>query len=667
MPDSCSIPSNPDIAGIGVRIAIYIQIILSFVPAIWALWDGRVSEYGLDVADGFSTTNLFLAFAILISCMVQATTGGLASYHASIILNLSWINNTTVFVYFFLYVQHKAQGTTGIQPKMSAWIAHIVGKSKQILQVSEGQHLLIRLFHAIESAFVLGSKARRGPRSVPANSAFRGLSKRITLVFGSIHLTLMAVLGIWLWSNPRSFGVDLDSRCSVELAELAILMVPVPFGKEVLRVFSLVLYSLFIIPGLNLLLPVVVFLCIYCLVHARISIEPSLPRTTHVLQNSPAHSESPVSQALPNHPNPQRRESGLMYRLAKFRQVIPVCIGLGVLLATDAIIIANIELTLRRNRHKQDRLRADESEWGFGQILAMILIFIPLRDLGEAIVRRRHEIQTKLNEELNRAISRRDPPEVSRWCQAGADRQILENALDEAIIASQLQVSVKMITYSLGVELKWGAINSDEMTPLEVATSAEDWRLVQDLIRAGVDVNAQFAERDYGAALDAACAKDSCDLDVIRLLLDKGALPDAKVALLLDHGADLNYKDSGGYTPLHYACDSGFSECTELLVRKGARHDLRSDTLGDTALHSACRRGRANCVRVFLEANVGIDAWHLQNKDRDTAVVLARTSQRHDWKESEIARLFRIYGVIPVVEEYEPPSTTNSSIWAKLY
>ncbi|KAJ3519358.1 hypothetical protein NMY22_g13242 [Coprinellus aureogranulatus] len=307
MPDSCSIPSNPDIAGIGVRIAIYIQIILSFVPAIWALWDGRVSEYGLDVADGFSTTNLFLAFAILISCMVQATTGGLASYHAS-------------------------------------------------------QHLLIRLFHAIESAFVLGSKARRGPRSVPANSAFRGLSKHITLAFGSIHLTLMAVLGIWLWSNPRSFGVDLDSRCSVELAELAILMVPVPFGKEVLRVFSLVLYSLFIIPGLNLLLPVVVFLCIYCLVHARISIEPSLPRTTHVLQNSPAHSESPVSQALPNHPNPQRQESGLMYRLAKFRQVIPVCIGLGVLLATDAIIIANIELTLRRNRHKQDRLRADESE-----------------------------------------------------------------------------------------------------------------------------------------------------------------------------------------------------------------------------------------------------------------------------------------------------------------
>ncbi|KAJ7827077.1 hypothetical protein B0H13DRAFT_2120053 [Mycena leptocephala] len=39
----CQIPANPDISGIGVRIAIYAQKLLSFVPALWALWDGEVS------------------------------------------------------------------------------------------------------------------------------------------------------------------------------------------------------------------------------------------------------------------------------------------------------------------------------------------------------------------------------------------------------------------------------------------------------------------------------------------------------------------------------------------------------------------------------------------------------------------------------------------------
>ncbi|KAJ6523363.1 hypothetical protein B0H19DRAFT_908654, partial [Mycena capillaripes] len=115
----------PDIAGIGVRVAIYAQNLLSFVPAVWALCDGEVSDYELDSVETQSTTILITAFAILISAMVQATRR-LSGLHASIILDLSWMNNTNTFIYFLLYVQYKTQpGPQQIRPQFSAWMKHL--------------------------------------------------------------------------------------------------------------------------------------------------------------------------------------------------------------------------------------------------------------------------------------------------------------------------------------------------------------------------------------------------------------------------------------------------------------------------------------------------------------------------------------------------------------
>lgn len=141
MSSPCMIPSNPDIAGIGVRAALYVQNLLCFVPAIWAIWDGEVSDYELDSTDGYSTTNLFLAFAILISCIVEASTGGLANYHASIVLSISWMNNTSVFVYFLLYVQHEGQDPqfAGKRSDPVHWIKHIVRQVRGALQFPEGE------------------------------------------------------------------------------------------------------------------------------------------------------------------------------------------------------------------------------------------------------------------------------------------------------------------------------------------------------------------------------------------------------------------------------------------------------------------------------------------------------------------------------------------------
>jgi hypothetical protein len=126
---SCSIPANPDISGIGVRIAIYIQNFLSFIPAFWALMDKEVTSKELKTIEKQSTTILITAFAVLISAVVQIKTLGLSSFHSVIVLNLSWMNNTNTFIYFLLYIHYKShlnRGEERVQPRWDAWGAHIM-------------------------------------------------------------------------------------------------------------------------------------------------------------------------------------------------------------------------------------------------------------------------------------------------------------------------------------------------------------------------------------------------------------------------------------------------------------------------------------------------------------------------------------------------------------
>jgi hypothetical protein len=131
---ACLIPADPDVSGIGVRIAIYVQNLLSFVPAVWALLnDGHVSEAELESVETQSMTILITAFAILVTAMVEAQRSGLSNYHASVVLSLSWMNNTNTFIYFILYVHHKTHHRVDqVKPQFSAWIRHAWRKMKHV-------------------------------------------------------------------------------------------------------------------------------------------------------------------------------------------------------------------------------------------------------------------------------------------------------------------------------------------------------------------------------------------------------------------------------------------------------------------------------------------------------------------------------------------------------
>jgi hypothetical protein len=133
------IPADPDISGIGVRIAIYVQTLLSFLPAISALWDGNVAPYELEAVNDQAVTILITAFGVLISAMVQAQTLGLSNFHANIILGLSWMNNTNTFIYFLLYVHHTNQpGPDHIPLHFRSWLCHLVEQASQSIKWKRG-------------------------------------------------------------------------------------------------------------------------------------------------------------------------------------------------------------------------------------------------------------------------------------------------------------------------------------------------------------------------------------------------------------------------------------------------------------------------------------------------------------------------------------------------
>lgn len=81
------------------------------------------------------------------------------------------------------------------------------------------------------------------------------------------------------------------------------------------------------------------------------------------------------------------------------------------------------------------------------------------------------------------------------------------------------------------------------------------------------------------------------------------------VEYLLQSGADMDCKDSQGWTPLHWACSTGRVEVVQILLDHGAEPNAR-DNDGGTPLHLACDQGwtgTALIVKAFISAGAEVD------------------------------------------------------------
>ncbi|KAH8817708.1 hypothetical protein DL96DRAFT_394445 [Flagelloscypha sp. PMI_526] len=313
MSGTCLIAPNPDVAGIGVRIAIYAQNFLGFFPALAALRDKHVDEVELDALEAQSTTILIMALAILVTTIVEAAKNDFINYHTSIVLSLSWINNTNTFLYFLLWLHRKttlsqerhneATYSNEIEisvesPSISEHSAFTIEEERKVFDAK--RELSSRLSQPAGIGNMgwwldtlrtsLNTLARGEKRAVALSNANRGVdtivNKEDTLLrqaqvtfqntiddvyasfhqlnavflLGSIHLTLMSAVGIWLWHSPTSFGAS--PPCSAA-KQINLLGHPVHIGSLPLQIISLIMYSIFLVPFLNLVLPMAAITSLY--------------------------------------------------------------------------------------------------------------------------------------------------------------------------------------------------------------------------------------------------------------------------------------------------------------------------------------------------------------------------------------------------------------------
>ena len=125
--------------------------------------------------------------------------------------------------------------------------------------------------------------------------------------------------------------------------------------------------------------------------------------------------------------------------------------------------------------------------------------------------------------------------------------------------------------------------------------------------------------------------QDLCDaaqdgyVDVVRLLLDRGAEVNGKasggmtpihyaawfahadvVRLLLDRGAEVNVKDNAGLTPLHFAAKDVYVDVIMLLINRGADVNAK-DNDGWTPLHDATWDGHADVAVLLLDRGAQVN------------------------------------------------------------
>jgi hypothetical protein len=101
-------------------------------------------------------------------------------------------------------------------------------------------------------------------------------------------------------------------------------------------------------------------------------------------------------------------------------------VGLGCLAVINIILLVDIELTLLRNKHNQS---PDENIWGFGQVLALLLLVVPVRDFVTSILdirEAKENIQRDFEQHLQKAFDENtfDGHDFEGLIKQGADPKV---------------------------------------------------------------------------------------------------------------------------------------------------------------------------------------------------------------------------------------------------
>ena len=131
---------------------------------------------------------------------------------------------------------------------------------------------------------------------------------------------------------------------------------------------------------------------------------------------------------------------------------------------------------------------------------------------------------------------------------------------------------------------------------LDAAAFHGHWRLCEFLLESGADANRPLADTGETPLHAALCTSNRVRHDlVVRVLLGRGANPNAPTAPHVETGAFMRDSRTRGETPLHRAAAFGGEETIDMLLAAGASREAL-DAHGDSPLSWGSWYGRPDVI-----------------------------------------------------------------------
>ena len=175
-------------------------------------------------------------------------------------------------------------------------------------------------------------------------------------------------------------------------------------------------------------------------------------------------------------------------------------------------------------------------------------------------------------EDLPAYVEAEVPAEVQSWLSASAER---EQDFDLLMAAARQEpyVTEYACTWEISHVLEYFGADDDY-----------GWKELMGCVDA---VGTAIDEKDS--------VREQLGMAIIRLLLEAGDSPNNDYAIALYSG------------PLHYACQEGYLQLAELLLRYGADPDMEDADM-QTPLHFAAKHNHPDCAELLLEFGAFVDA-----------------------------------------------------------
>jgi ankyrin repeat protein len=210
-----------------------------------------------------------------------------------------------------------------------------------------------------------------------------------------------------------------------------------------------------------------------------------------------------------------------------------------------------------------------------------------------------------------------------QWAVYRVDRELVDRLLKKGAKAnvtirygaSPLHEAVRVANAELvGMLLEAGAdanaANADDQTALMLAARTGNVAVAEALVKAGADVNRRERYKDQSAVMWAAGENQP---DMVAFLVAKGA--DLSIrAKSTDWGSQISsvprvqYRPSGGLTPLLYAARAGCLGCVQTMVQAGADKD-RPNPDGMTPMIMALDNGYPEVAHYLLAQGANPHVW----------------------------------------------------------